>query len=81
VAADRLGVDLGDAVGVFGEQFRVSGQFRGGTTIANSIAFITTSDFAASVTSRKTCSFTAVEKIRFPAWRVDTSRAVRSLAR
>jgi len=47
VAADRLGLHLGDSVTVFGDSFRVSGLFRGGTTIVNSIAFITTDDFAA----------------------------------
>jgi putative ABC transport system permease protein len=47
VAADRLGLRIGTRVAVFGDQFTVSGLFRGGTTIANSIAFITTDDFAA----------------------------------
>ena len=47
VAADRLGLRLGSTVGVFGRPFRVSGLFRGGTTIANSVAFITTEEFAA----------------------------------
>ena len=47
VAAERLALRIGDTVSVFGEPFRVSGLFRGGTTIANSIAFITTEDFAA----------------------------------
>jgi putative ABC transport system permease protein len=47
LAADRLGVGLGDTITVFGDRFRVSGLFRGGTSIANSIAFITTADFAA----------------------------------
>lgn len=47
VAADRLGVHLGDTLSVFDDTFRVSGFFRGGTTIVNSIAFITTEDFAA----------------------------------
>jgi putative ABC transport system permease protein len=47
VAADRLGLHVGTPVSVFGDQFRVSGLFRGGTTIVNSIAFITTDDFAA----------------------------------
>ena len=46
VAADRLGVGIGDTVQVFGDQFRITGLFRGGTTIANSIVFITTDDFA-----------------------------------
>lgn len=47
VAADRLGLRVGSAVSVFGDRFAVSGLFRGGTTIVNSIAFITTEDFAA----------------------------------
>jgi putative ABC transport system permease protein len=47
VAADRLGVHIGDPVTVFGDRFRVTGLFRGGTTITNSMAFITTNDFAA----------------------------------
>jgi putative ABC transport system permease protein len=47
VAADRLGVAIGDTVSVFGDDFRITGTFRGGTTIVNSIAFITTDDFAA----------------------------------
>lgn len=46
IAADRLGVGIGGTVGVFGDSFRVSGLFQGGTTIANSIAFIGTDDFA-----------------------------------
>jgi putative ABC transport system permease protein len=47
MAADRLHLRIGDRVTVFGERFEVSGVFRGGTTIVNSIAFITTTDFAA----------------------------------
>lgn len=47
IAADRLGVHIGDPVTVFGDRFRVVGLFRGGTTITNSMAFITTGDFAA----------------------------------
>lgn len=47
IAADRLGVGLGGTLSVFGMPFRVSGLFRGGTTITNSIAFIRTEDFAA----------------------------------
>ena len=46
IAADRLGARLGDSVNVFGSSFRVSGVFEGGTTIANSVAFVTTEDFA-----------------------------------
>jgi putative ABC transport system permease protein len=47
IAADRLGLRLGDAVSTFGTRFTLSGIFRGGTTITNSISFITTTDFAA----------------------------------
>ena len=47
VAADRLGARIGDALDVLGERFRISGLFRGGTTITNSIAFVRTEDFAA----------------------------------
>ena len=45
-AADRLGVRIGDTVSVFNDRYQLVGLFRGGTTIANSIAFITTDDFA-----------------------------------
>jgi putative ABC transport system permease protein len=45
VAAGRLGLRLGDAVSVFGARFTLSGIFRGGTTITNTIAFITMTDF------------------------------------
>lgn len=47
VAAELLGLRLGTRIDVFGDPFLVSGLFRGGTTVANSIAFITTDDFAA----------------------------------
>jgi putative ABC transport system permease protein len=47
IAADRLGLSVGDRVTVFGDEFRVSGLFRGGTSITNSTAFIDTRDFAA----------------------------------
>ena len=47
LAADRLGLRVGSTVKVFDDTFTVSGLFRGGTTITNSIAFITTEDFAA----------------------------------
>lgn len=46
VAADRLGLHIGDMVRVFDEPFRISGIFRGGTTISNSMAFVTSADFA-----------------------------------
>jgi putative ABC transport system permease protein len=46
VAADRLGVGIGERVQVFGVPFTVSGIFRGGTTVVNSTAFITAEDFA-----------------------------------
>jgi putative ABC transport system permease protein len=47
IMADRLGAHLGDTVQVFNNRYRVVGLFHGGTTIANSIAFITANDFAA----------------------------------
>lgn len=47
IMADRLGVHLGDTVNVFNDRYRLVGTFHGGTTIANSIAFVTTDDFAA----------------------------------
>ena len=46
IAADRIGVQLGDRVVVFGEPFRVSGLFTGGTNITTSTAFVTTAEFA-----------------------------------
>lgn len=46
VAADRLGLTTGQTVDVFGVPFRLVGTFRGGTSIANSLAFVTISDFA-----------------------------------
>lgn len=47
IMADRLGAHLGDFVEVFNDRYRVVGLFHGGTTISNSIAFITRDDFAA----------------------------------
>lgn len=47
IAADRLGVRAGESIGLLGGLYRVSGLFRGGTTITNSVAFIPTGDFAA----------------------------------
>ena len=46
IAAERIGVGLGDQVGLFGDRFRVSGLFTGGTNIANSTTFVTTAEFA-----------------------------------
>lgn len=46
VAADRLGLRVGSPVQVLGEQFRVSGLFRGGTSMINTTTFITTNDYA-----------------------------------
>ena len=46
VAADRLSVDLGGQVQVFGEQFRVSGLFDDGTSMINTTTFITAGDYA-----------------------------------
>lgn len=44
VAADRLGLGLGDRVQVFGEAFTVSGRFEGGTSMINTTTFITAAD-------------------------------------
>lgn len=46
IAAHRLGVRAGERIGLLGGSYRVSGIFRGGTTITNSVAFIRTEDFA-----------------------------------
>jgi len=46
VAADRVGVGVGDAVHVFGESFTVSGLFDDGTSMINTITFITAGDYA-----------------------------------
>ena len=45
VAADRLGVSIGAQVQVFGETFRVSGLFEDGTSMINTITFITAADY------------------------------------
>lgn len=45
VAADRIGIDIGDAVQVFGEPFTVSGLFDDGTSMINTITFITAADY------------------------------------
>jgi putative ABC transport system permease protein len=47
VAADRLGVGIGDFVGLLGNHFRISGLSQGGTSISNTTAFIPAADFAA----------------------------------
>jgi putative ABC transport system permease protein len=46
IAAGRIDVGLGDQVGLFGDRFRVSGLFSGGTSIANSTTFLNTGEFA-----------------------------------
>ena len=46
VAADQLGLGLGDHVRVLGTEFRIVGLSRGGTSIVNTTAFITATDFA-----------------------------------
>ena len=61
VAADRLGVRVGDTVRVFGDPFKLVGLFRGGTTISNSMAFITSQDFAARRGSAIAYVFAAAE--------------------
>jgi len=45
VAADRTGIDIGDPVQVFGEPFTVSGVFDDGTSMINTITFVTAADF------------------------------------
>lgn len=62
VAADRLGVRIGDTIRVFALPFRVVGVFRGGTTIVNSMAFITTADFAAARGSSVAYVFAAAQR-------------------
>ena len=45
VAAGRLDIDLGERVQVFGASFTVSGLFDGGTSMINTITFITAADY------------------------------------
>ncbi|HEX6656465.1 MAG TPA: ABC transporter permease [Ilumatobacter sp.] len=45
VAADRIGIGVGDPVQVFGESFAVSGLFDDGTSMINTITFITAADY------------------------------------
>ena len=45
-AAERLHVSIGGRVLVFGEWFTVSGLYTGGTSMINTITFITSDDFA-----------------------------------
>ena len=47
VAANRLHLRIGDTLRVLGAPFRLVGIFRGGTSIVNSMAFITSADFTA----------------------------------
>lgn len=47
VAADELGVTIGDTVTILGRPFIISGLSTDGTYIANTTVFITTDDFAA----------------------------------
>ncbi len=47
VAADELGVTVGDTVTILGRRFAISGLSTNGTYIANTTVFITTEDFAA----------------------------------
>ena len=46
VAADELGIDIGDTVTVMGAPFRVSGTSTDGTNIVNTTVYIHTEDFA-----------------------------------
>ena len=45
-AADRLHITIGGRLQVFGEWFTVSGLYSGGTSMINTITFITTDDYA-----------------------------------
>lgn len=45
VAADKLGVAVGDRVQVFGDWFTISGLFDDGTNMVNTLTFITTTDY------------------------------------
>lgn len=45
VAADRIDIGIGDRVQVFGESFTVSGLFDDGTSMINTITFITAADY------------------------------------
>ena len=47
VAADELGVDLGDEVNVLGQPFEISGLSANGTNIVNTTVYLRTEDFAA----------------------------------
>jgi len=47
VAADQLGVGIGDDIEVLGRRFVISGLSQGGTSITNTITFMRTEDFAA----------------------------------
>jgi putative ABC transport system permease protein len=47
VAADQLGLRVGDQVRVLGTDFRIVGLSSGGTSIVNTTTFITATDFAA----------------------------------
>lgn len=46
VAADELGIGLGQTVTILGKPFTISGLSMGGTYIANTTVFITSADFA-----------------------------------
>ena len=47
IAADQLGLELGDRVEVLGRSFTLSGLSRDGTSLINTTAFIANADFAA----------------------------------
>jgi putative ABC transport system permease protein len=47
VAAEQLGVSVGDAIEVLGRRFRIAGLSAGGTSITNTTAFVNTDDFRA----------------------------------
>lgn len=46
IAADELGIELGDTVGVLGTPFRVSGLSTDGTNIVNTTVYVRAEDFA-----------------------------------
>lgn len=47
VAADEIGIEIGDTVAVLGQPFEVSGMSTDGTSLANTTVYVPTEDFAA----------------------------------
>lgn len=62
--ATRLGVGLGDTVEILGEDFTVAGLSAGGTSIANSLAFIRRDDFANLRGLGRTASYLLVDILK-----------------